>query len=77
VQILYAPYERRAPQIDIIEEPASFLHGRIQVRRSAAPEHVAALDSEGRTFELTFSYRDGYVVINLPRVTGQLALSIS
>ena len=77
VQILYAPYERRAPQTDIIEEPATFLRATVAVRRAHAPTKVTALDGEGRTSDVGFHYRDGYVEIFLPRVSGQLALSIT
>jgi hypothetical protein len=38
VQILYAPYERRAPNIDIIEEPASFTNATLYVRRAGKTE---------------------------------------
>jgi hypothetical protein len=77
VQILYAPYERRAPLIDIIEEPATFVQGSIEVRRSHAPRSVSALDADGRVADVAFIYRAGYVGISLPRITGQLALSIT
>ena len=76
VQILYAPYERRAPLIDIIEEPATFTRGRVQVRRAQAPKRVVALDGEGRELEMRSSFSNGYVELNLPPVTGQLAVLI-
>lgn len=77
VQILYAPYERRAPQTDIIEEPATFVRAAISVARARAPRNVTALDGEGRVADMKFTFTDGYVEIPLLRVTGQLALSLS
>ena len=77
VQILYAPYERRAPNIDVIEEPAAFLQARIEVRRSSKPKRIEALQANGDTSEVFFAFKDGYVQIALPRVAGQLALSIT
>ncbi|HEY0307762.1 MAG TPA: alpha-amylase family protein [Acidobacteriaceae bacterium] len=77
VQILYSPYERRAPQIDIIEEPATFVRSRVEVRRATRPKSIAVLDGKGRSSVASFEYSDGYVTINLPSVTGQLALLIT
>ena len=77
VQILYAPYERRAPNIDVIEEPASFMNAHIEVRRSSTPRSVTALHPNGEISQVTFAFRDGYVGIALPRVSGHLALSIT
>jgi hypothetical protein len=77
VQILYAPYERRAPAIDIIEEFATFTSGRIEVRRAQAPRHVQAMDVVGRVSDVTFDYSDGYARLRLPKVAGQLAITIS
>lgn len=77
VQMLYAPYERRAQNIDIIEEPASFVHGEVHIVRRSAPKRVQAMDGQGRLSEVSFRYRDGYLEMALPRVTGQLAMMIS
>ena len=77
VQILYAPYERRASDIDVIEEPAAFLGARIEVRRSHEPKQIMALHANGQISEVRFVFRDGYAEIALPRVAGQLALLIT
>jgi hypothetical protein len=74
IQILYAPYERRAPRIDIIEEEASFSAGTVKVRRSSRPLAVKSKDAMGRVADLSFRYTDGYVELALPRVNGQLAI---
>jgi hypothetical protein len=77
VQILYAPYERRAPRIDIIEEEASFSSGKVWILRNSPPVNVRSMDGKGRIAALTFKYIDGYVEIMLPRVTGQLAVLLN
>jgi hypothetical protein len=77
VQILYAPYERRAPRIDIIEEEASFSDGKVWILRNSPPTNVRSMDGKGRVATLTFRYSDGYVELMLPRVTGQLAVLLS
>ena len=77
VQILYFPYERRAPDIDIIEEPATFVQASIDVKRATMPKQISALDHKGRTSDVPFRYSDGYITITLPKVTGQLALMIA
>ncbi len=77
VQILYSPYERRAPNIDVIEEPATFLRARLEVKRASAPKTIVALQADGNVSDVMFRYHDGYVQIALPRVEGQLALLIT
>lgn len=77
VHILNAPYERRAPRIDIIEEKASFSDGKLRILRTAAPARVKSMDPKGRIADLTFRYNGGYVEIALPRGTGQLAVMLS
>jgi hypothetical protein len=76
VQMLYAPYERRAPNIDVIEEFASFGRAQVHVRRSSAPRQTRAMDAAGNISTVPFLYEEGYVKVNLPRVTGQLTLMI-
>jgi hypothetical protein len=63
--------------IDVIEEPAAFLGDRIEVRRSHPPKRIMALHADGQTSEVSFAFREGYAEIALPRVAGQIALSIT
>jgi hypothetical protein len=76
VQILYAPYERRAPNIDIIEEPASFVDAAVYVRRASRPQQVRVVDFSGKETLTPFRYENGYVKISLPLVTGHRAFVI-
>ena len=76
VQILYAPYERRARNIDIIEEPASFANAIVYVRRPRRPKQVRVVDFSGRESSAAFGYENGYVKVGLPLVTGQIAFAV-
>jgi putative glycosyl hydrolase-like family 6 (GHL6) protein/glycosyl hydrolase family 42 (putative beta-galactosidase) len=76
IQILYAPYERRAFRIDVIEEFASVLQAEVQVRRISAPHRVRAMDGAGNISEVPMLYQNGYVKISLPRVAGSLSLLV-
>jgi hypothetical protein len=76
VQILYSPYERRAPKIDIIEEPASFAQGVVYIRCQTRPRQARLMEFTGRETAMEFGYENGYVKLDLPMVTGQVAISI-
>jgi hypothetical protein len=76
VQILYAPYERRAPNIDVIEEFASFGQAQVHIRRPSPPRQTRAMDATGNISTSPFSYEGGYVKVTLPRVTGQVTLLV-
>jgi len=72
VHLLHYPTTRRAPNIDIIEEPASLADQEVQLRLEAAPRAVS-LVPQGAPLEAT--YRDGYAAVRIRRVVGHQAIS--
>jgi hypothetical protein len=70
--LLHYPMTRRAPDIDIIEDPGILLDQVIKVRLDKAPQRVE-LAPQRRV--LPFRYEDGYAVVVLDRVIGHQAVS--
>ena len=71
VHLLHYPMTRRAPDIDIIEEPGVLVDQRIELRLPSAPRRVV-LVPQGQP--LQFQHQDGYVAVQLDRVTGHQAI---
>ena len=77
VQILYAPYERRAPTIDVIEEPSSILSSKVDIRRTHPVRRVVRIGQAEAGAELRHTKASGgYVTVPLPPFTGSFALLI-
>ena len=75
LQILYAPYERRALKIDVIEEPSSVLGCKVDVRRSKPLRRASQIGTAGGATTLpVVRGRSGYIRIDLPPFTGSFAL---
>jgi hypothetical protein len=73
VHLLHYPMTRRAPDIDIIEEPGIVLDQEIRVRVEAAPKRVM-LAPQNKS--LPFRFENGYAVCRLERVIGHQAISV-
>ena len=61
---------RRAPDIDIIEEPGILVEQTIRLRLDNALRRVGTCAAR----ELTFHYEDGYAIAVIDRVTGHQAV---
>lgn len=72
VHLLHYPMTRRAPNIDIIEEPGVLVDQEVRLRLPAAPRS-AALVPQGVPLEV--SYRDGYAGVRVRRIAGHQAIS--
>lgn len=72
VHLLHYPMTRRAPDIDIIEDPGILLDQEIRLRLERAPSRVELVPNRRA---LAFQYKDGYAAVKLDRVTGHQAVS--
>jgi hypothetical protein len=70
VHILYYPLTRRAPDIDIIEEPGLLENIKVALR-VPRPRAVALVPQKKA---LPFRYEDGYAHVDVPRVNGHQAI---
>lgn len=71
LHLLHYPMTRRAPDIDIIEEPGVLVEQVVRVRLDAKPRKVSFVP---QNVGLQFEYRDGYAEVRLDRVTGHQAI---
>lgn len=72
VHLLHYPMTRRAPNIDVIEEPGTLVDQEILLRLPAAPRAVM-LVPQGAPLEPV--YRDGYASVRIRRIVGHQAIS--
>ncbi len=72
VHILYYPLTRRAPDIDIIEDPGLLENVELRVRMDRAPARAALVPQNSA---LPFRHENGYAVCRIPRVLGHQAVS--
>lgn len=70
--VLHYPMTRRAPNIDIIEEPGTLVDQEVRLRLPAAPRAVS-LAPQGVPLEVT--YRGGYASVRVRRIHGHQAIS--
>jgi hypothetical protein len=73
VHLLHYPMTRRAPDIDIIEEPGILLDQELRVRVEAAPKRVMLAPQNK---PLPFRFENGYAVCRLEKVIGHQAVSV-
>lgn len=71
--LLYYPATRRAPNIDIIEEPGIVENVTVQVRTSAKPRSVMLVPQKK---SLAVTWQNGRATFTVPRVTGHQAIAI-
>ena len=71
VHVLYYPMSRRAPNIDIIEEPGTLLRQSIRLRMNAAPRAVQLVPT-GKA--LPCRYENGYAIVTVPEIAGHQAI---
>jgi hypothetical protein len=71
VHVLYYPMTRRAPDIDIIEEPGLLANQEIRLRLPAAPSSVS-LAPQGKA--VPFRYENGYAIVLLETLEGHQAI---
>jgi hypothetical protein len=71
VHVLYYPLTRRAPDIDIIEEPGLLENVAIRLRTPRKPARVALVPQNQA---LEFRYEEGYASCEAPRVVGHQAI---
>ena len=69
----YYPLTRRAPNLDIIEEPGLLKDVHLQLRTPAQPRRVR-LAPDGA--DLPVRYADGYAALTVPFVEGHQAIVI-
>lgn len=72
VHLLHYPMTRRAPDIDIIEDPGILLDQTIKLRLEQAPRRVELVPQRRA---LPFTYENGYAVAAVDRVIGHQAIS--
>uniref|UniRef100_Q027I9 Beta-galactosidase trimerisation domain-containing protein n=1 Tax=Solibacter usitatus (strain Ellin6076) TaxID=234267 RepID=Q027I9_SOLUE len=73
VHLLYYPLTRRAPNLDVIEEPGLLQNVHLQLR-TPAPPRAARLAPAGT--DLPVRYANGYAALTVPFVTGYQAIMI-
>jgi hypothetical protein len=73
VHLLHYPLTRRAPDLDVIEEPGLLADVAVELRAERAPAKVT-LVPDGTP--LPFEHRDGYVRFRVPRVLGHQAIAV-
>jgi hypothetical protein len=73
VHLLHYPLTRRAPNLDIIEEPGLLKDVRLELRTPAPPRRVRLLPDGA---ELAARYGDGYSAFTVPFVEGHQAIVI-
>ena len=71
VHVLHYPLTRRAPDIDIIEEPGLLEKVTIRLRTPERPSRVALIPQNR---EISFHHQNGYATCELDRVVGHQAL---
>lgn len=71
VHVLYYPLTRRAPDLDIIEEPALLEKVQLRLRMARRPSRVALAPENT---ELSFQYEGGYASCEVPRILGHQAI---
>ncbi|MGJ5818285.1 alpha-amylase family protein [Paludibaculum fermentans] len=71
VHLLHYPMTRRAPDIDIIEEPGLLLDQEIRLRLAAPPKRVTLVPQNK---PLPFRFENGYAVCRVDRVVGHQAV---
>jgi len=73
IHLLYYPLTRRAPNLDIIEEPGLLKDVELQLRTPARPRRVR-LAPDGA--DLSVRYANGYAALTVPFVEGHQAIAI-
>lgn len=71
VHLLHYPYTRRAPDIDIIEEPAWLIDQEVRLRAAKAPSRVVLIPQQ---VSIPFLFDNGYVVCRLEKALGHQAI---
>jgi hypothetical protein len=71
VHLLHYPMTRRAPDIDVIEEPGVLLEQEIRLRMGRAPRRVT-LVPQNKT--LAFRFEDGTALCRVERIAGHQAI---
>jgi hypothetical protein len=74
VHVLYYPMTRRAPNLDIIEDPGVLKDVRLAVRCDAAPKQVSLAPARKA---VPFRYRNGYAEFTLPWIEGYQAVVLA
>ena len=74
VHILHYPLIRRAPDIDVIEDPGLLLEVELEVRCERRPRRIELVPQQK---PLPFRYVDGYDRDVVPRIVGHQALAIT
>ncbi len=72
VHVLYYPLTRRAPDIDIIEEPGILENVRLSVR---LPQHPLAVVTVPDQKPVEFVHNEFYTTFTLPRIVGHQAIA--
>ncbi len=73
VHLLHYPLTRRAPNLDIIEEPGLLKDVHLQLRTPVNPRLIRLASDGGR---LPFRYENGYAAFSVPFVEGHQAIVI-
>jgi hypothetical protein len=71
VHVLHYPMTRRAPDIDIIEEPAWLVDQELRLRTPKAPARVMAVPQQAK---LDFRYESGYTICRIAQALGHQAI---
>jgi hypothetical protein len=71
VHVLYYPLTRRAPDIDIIEEPGLLENVKLQVR---LPQHPMGAQLIPQRQALPWRYDGSYALVEIPKVIGHQAI---
>lgn len=72
VHVLYYPLTRRAPDIDIIEEPGLLENVQLRLRMARRPSRVAMVP---QNTDLAFQYEGGYASCEVPKILGHQAIA--
>ena len=72
VHLLHYPATRRAPDIDIIEEPAWVIDQEIRLRAAKAPARAGLVPQQKA---IPFRYEKGYAVCRVDKLLGHQAIS--
>jgi hypothetical protein len=73
IHLLYYPLTRRAPNLDIIEEPGFLKDVGLQLRPPARPRRVRLAPGGA---DLPVRYANGYAALTVPFVKGHQAIVI-
>ena len=74
IHLLHYPLTRRAPNLDIIEEPGLLKDVQLQLRTAASPQRVRLAPDGGRSARS--AYANGYAALTVPFVEGHQAIVI-